>query len=359
VGGSRRCDQKKTRARICGGTLDDVAMRGLRGSLVGLCVLGAFAGRADAQTETLLLVTRSPEAQDCPDGAALLARIEQLRVRPQTERMGYEVTFTRQGENLAAQIRTQDGSGVRLLRDHGETCAALAQATAVTLALLLDSDARGASRPKDATADSLPPHAVDLLPAARDAADVARAPGEQRSEASERDADRSQVSATLAIGVAALGGVVRPIAPAWIGELGVALPSAQFSAGALWVPRQALAHGPGVVRASLLGAISRACFVPEGRALLRIALCSGVHVGVLEAQAEAYTRNDGVSKLWLALPFELVLMSAPDSIGWQLGAAALVPLLRHDFAIDGVGVAYESLPTGLLLSLRGTGTLPL
>jgi len=326
---------------------------------VGLCLLGAFAGRAAAQPEALLTVTRAPDAGDCPDSAALLARVEQLRVRPQTERTGYEVTFTREGENFVAQIKTQKGSGVRVLRDHGQTCAALEQAAAVTLALLLDSDAREASRPNDATPDSMPAGSTALAPAARDDANAAPRPGEQRNDTGGDELDRLQVSATLAIGVAGLAAVVRPIAPAWIGELGIELPSAQLRAGVLWVPRQALAHGPGVVRASLLGGSARACFVAARGALLRVALCSGVHVGVLEAQAEAYTRNEGVSKLWLALPFELALMSAPAGIGWELGAAALIPLLRHDFAIDGVGVAYESLPIGLLLSLRGTGAISL
>jgi hypothetical protein len=331
----------------------------LRGSWVGLCLIAALASRAGAQAEPLLPVTRGPGAEGCPDAAALLARIERLRVRPLTEPTGYEVRFTREGDGFAAQIRARAGGARRELRDRGQTCAALEQAAAVTLALLLDVGARESSRsrlavptrrpiaaPRDAAAAADVGAASSVTPRARDDA---------ASDARDGATHGTRVSATLLLGGAGLIGVVRPLAPALIGELGVEVGRVRVSAGLLLVPRQQLAHGPGTVRASLLGGVARGCFVAARGPALRLQLCSGVHAGVLDARAESYTRNDGVTKPWLALPFEVALGSAAASVGWELGATALAPLLRHDFTIDGVGVAYESLPVGVLLALRGVG----
>ena len=68
-----------------------------------------------------------------------------------------------------------------------------------------------------------------------------------------------------------------------------------------------------------------------------------------------YTRNESATKPWLAWPLEVALASTPAPLGFELGATLLLPLRRQDFAIDDVGVAYESLPAGVLLSLRGVG----
>jgi hypothetical protein len=293
----------------------------------------------------------------------LLARIERLRVRPQTEPTGYEVIFTREGDGFMAQIRARAGGGERELRDRGQTCAALERAAAVTLALLLDSEARQTSgselvvptrRPIAAPRDTA---AVADAGAARPVASRARE--DAASEASDGATSGFRISATLLLGGAGLIGVVRPLAPGLIGESGVELGRVRVTAGLLLVPRQELAHGPGTVRASLLSGVARGCFVAARGSALRLQLCSGVHAGAFDARAESYTRNDGVTRPWLALPFEAALGSAAASVGWELGATALVPLLRHDVTIDGVGVAYESLPVGVLLALRGVGVWPL
>lgn len=55
------------------------------------------------------------------------------------------------------------------------------------------------------------------------------------------------------------------------------------------------------------------------------------------------------------MPLELSLASLAGPLGFDVGAAALVPLRRNDFSVDGVGVAYRSLPVGALVSLRGVG----
>jgi len=41
--------------------------------------------------------------------------------------------------------------------------------------------------------------------------------------------------------------------------------------------------------------------------------------------------------------------------GLELATSALIPLRRHDFSIDNLGVAYASWPIALLLSVRAFG----
>ena len=80
-----------------------------------------------------------------------------------------------------------------------------------------------------------------------------------------------------------------------------------------------------------------------------------IYAGILNGEGRGFTRNESVATPWLALPFELTLGSVSRDLAWELGATALVPLRRHEFTVVGVGVAYESSPVGVLLSLRAVG----
>ncbi|WP_437279571.1 hypothetical protein WME90_03155 [Sorangium sp. So ce375] len=313
-------------------------------------------------------MTRGAGAESCPDAARLIERVEQLRGRPETGASGaYLVEFTRGPDGFHASIRS--GSSARELHDRSRSCAALEQATAVTLALLLDSDARepavrapeadaGAGSPTAPEGAASTPAAPAPSPEAPAAPALARpepagAGGEPRGEApsSERGATRL----TLGVGAAGLFGVVRPFAPALSAEVGIG--GAQFRAaiGALWLVPQTLEHGPGELRETMLGGVVRACFAAAGTEVLRLDVCSGIHAGRLKAAASGFTRNDAVEKTWLAVPIELSLASLAGPLGFEVGAAALVPLRRNDFSVDGVGVAYRSPPVGVLVSLRGVG----
>jgi hypothetical protein len=163
------------------------------------------------------------------------------------------------------------------------------------------------------------------------------------------------VTATLSLGGGALLGVLAPIAPAFAGEIGIGTRRFRTSIGALWVPAQTSEVGPGSVRQSLLSGVARTCLAPLRGSLLRLDVCSGIYAGILNGEGRGYTENERAATPWLALPFELTLASLSPGIGWELGATALVPLRRHEFSIDGVGTAYESLPVGVLVSVRAVG----
>ncbi|AUX28755.1 hypothetical protein SOCE836_008360 [Sorangium cellulosum] len=334
----------------------------------------AAAGTARARAEPFLSVTRGDGAESCPDAARLIARVEQLRGRPETGASGaYAVRFTRGDDGFRASIRS--GSGARELRDRGGSCAALEQATAVTLALLLDSDAREpplqapeadvggepAPAPGAPAAAAGAPAPAAGAPSPQASAAVPPAPrvpsgaggGEREGEAPGPEGGATRL--TLAAGATGLFGVVRPFAPALSAEVGIGGARWRATMGALWLVPQTLRHGPGELRETLLGGAARACFAAAGSEALRFDVCSGIHAGWLQVAASGYTRNDVAEKAWLAVPLELSLSRLSGPLGFDVGAAALLPLRRNDFSVDGVGVAYSSPPIGALVSLRGVG----
>jgi len=89
-----------------------------------------------------LVVERGAGAEQCPDADGLSARVEQIRGHAEHELANrYRVLFTRRDDVFTAVISTgPNGVNVRVLENSGPNCSALGNATAVTLALLFDSD---------------------------------------------------------------------------------------------------------------------------------------------------------------------------------------------------------------------------
>ncbi len=301
----------------------------------------ANAARAQSASE-FLSVTREEGAESCPDTEALKLRVERLRGHPTTgEPSSYRVGFTYRGGVFRADIQVGSGSGVRVLRDRGATCAALEQATAVTLALLLDSDARELPPEKN---EPEPPPPVEQPK-----------PKPVLPPPTEPDRRRTAANLALSLGGAGLFGVARPVAPVALAELGIGVNRFRTSVGVLWMPTQTLDFGPGQLHETLLSGVARTCLAALRSTELRFDFCSGIYAGLLQVRAQGYTRNDSVDKAWLALPIELALSTTSRPASVEIGVSALLPLRRNDFAIDNLGVAYSSWPAGLLLSMRAVG----
>jgi hypothetical protein len=304
----------------------------------GLALLLTAAAQAQSAADSFLSVTREEGAESCPDTDALSAHVERLRGHPATgEPSAYRVSFTQRGGVFRAEIRVGAGSGVRVLRDRGATCASLEQATALTLALLLDSDSH--ELPTEKTEPDQPELVTppETKPAQQKPAEPAR---------------RGSTSMSLSLGGGGLFGVVQAAAPAALGELGIGVDRFHTSIGVLWLPEQSLDFGPGRLDETLLSAEARTCLTAARSTELRFDLCSGIYAGLLKVRANGYTLNSSADKPWLAVPFELALATTSQPVGVEVGVSALVPLRRNDFSIDNLGVAYSSWPVGLLLSMR-------
>src|SRR5882724_5107541 len=121
-----------------------------------LSVLALLSRPAHAQQDDAVHVERDPGAEDCPDTEDLAARVATVVGHPSDPRQTrYVVTFARTPQTYTATIRSGVGSGtVRQLSAREPNCAALAHATTVALAVLLDADLSGQASDADANANA-------------------------------------------------------------------------------------------------------------------------------------------------------------------------------------------------------------
>jgi hypothetical protein len=320
--------------------------------LCGVVLLGvasALSATARAQSRELLSVERGPGAEDCPDAATLAARIASIRGRAAAESHAtYEVGFSHTADTFTSVIHGgANGESQRVLEGRGASCVALAQATAVTLALLFDSevDTTPSEPPKPEKPAPAPP-AKEELPLADPILIDVREHG-------------PRIDSTLSLGIAGLVGVLRPLSPALTGELGLQVGSWRMGLGVIWNPPQSVTLDPGLVRESLLGGTARTCLALARASGWRFDACTGLLAGAATAEAQGFTRNERRVRTWLAVPFELSLAQLSGPVGWEVSAAALGSLVHEDFSIDGLGPAYESPRVGGMLSLRAVGLLSL
>lgn len=329
----------------------------MRWVFASLCSLGLVpwlvsAAQAQSPTEggrehepqpaSFLSVTREEGAESCPDTEALRVHVDRLRGHQATrEPSAYRVLFSQRNGVFRADIKVGAGGGARVLRDRRGTCASLEQATALTLALLLDSDA-----------SELPPEKIEPEPV------EPRSPGpptahDQATPSPDRRYNRAHLA--LSLGGGALFGVVQPVAPTAQAELGIGVSRFRTGIGVLWMPTQTRDFGPGQLRETLLSGVARTCLAAARSVQVRVDLCTGVYAGLLHVQAHGYTRDDSADKAWLAVPIGVALTTTSSPVGVEVGASALLPLRRNDFSIDNLGVAYESWHVGMLLSMRAVG----
>ena len=321
-------------------------MRSWPGRLVLVCVIGALHESARAQTLEPLRVEIGIGAEDCPDAATLRKRISTIRGRADVANdSSYQVSFTHTGDTFNSVIRSgPNGESQRVLQGHSAKCTALAQATAVTLALLFDSEPAHPTRAQ--------PEAPKPPPAqAAENALAASAVVEPRSR-------RARVDSTLSVGAAGLAFVLRPLSPAFTGEVGVRVKRWRMGLGVLWNPEQSLSIEPsdGHVSESLLSGTARSCIALTGTLRLHLDVCTGLFVGLVNAQAVGFTVNQAERRhAWLAIPLELSLADTSGTVGWEFSAAALGSLVHHDFEVTHLGTAYDAPRVGALLALRAVG----
>jgi len=306
-----------------------------RWAFLGLVLLAA---RATAQPAAPLTVLRTPGAESCPDAAALLDDVARIRhAAVPDDQPAYRVTFTREPSSLRAEIVREDTSSHRVLTDAAADCGALAQATAVTLALLFDaqSAAPPAPQPTPAVHEPVPVQVPVHAPA--------------------RPSDRLRSS--LALGPGALLGVTRPVTPAFLIELDLRSTFLRATLAAVYAPPLSRDFAAGEVRESLAGGALHACVAPlrEPRSVpaWRIDLCAGALLGALHASATGFDDNGASTRFWSALAIDARVSRTPSPLGAELALSLLIPVRRQDFRIDNAGVAYASSPVALLVTLRG------
>ena len=308
-------------------------MRGSKRCLLVAALACSCAFRARPCRALTLTVERELGAEACPDGPTLSARVREVRgSEADVGGSAYLVRFKRVGKRLSAEIRVGETS-VRALDTQTASCEVLAKGVAVTLAMLIDSDA--AAEPSAASQPA--PVAVSETPAPAFAS---------------RPRQR-ELRGFISLGASGLMGVLGPLDPAFSGEVGLRVGTVRVGLGVLWGAPRNLDVAGGAVRESLAAATLRACSGLLGGERLTLGLCVGAFAGELGGSAHGFAAAEAHQRAWLVLPVELSLARFLAPVGWELSASALLPVLQRDFGIAGAGVAYRTPAIGGLLTLRG------
>ena len=274
-----------------------------------------FVGLA-APLSAAILVSRAADVPDCPDTEQLTARVERI-VGHSLDAEGapplvVRAEFTRQGGAYKATLQMSGvREGERVLRDQGASCDALADAVAVTTALMLDASSREPRAAEGGTSD-----APSWL-------------------------ERLRLSGRFGAG-AGLGG-----GPTFVAGAGVeaSLDSlTSIGLGATLVGSHAHPLGAGTVDVRLwyieLGGFRS--LTGEALRLGPTALLMG---GVLSGAGEGYPSSSSASLAWFAAGAGLRgELDAGANLRLSARALALVPARKQSFSIGYVGTAYEASP---------------
>jgi hypothetical protein len=314
----------------------------LRRLAVAVAVVLA-AGRVRAETpRASLVVTRGPGAEDCPDVAAITARVRALTAsdaldpRPDAPRdtwIQVELLRVLPGYRAVLSARGKR-QGTRTIEDVGPSCRSLGEAVSITLVMLLDP----------ALAES-PPAELRTEPA--------RASPPQPQEP-------SRPHRAWALGAEASGGAALAVLrhPAPFVELGPRIRFARHghasAGGGLVFPDrfEVVEH---TVQLSLWYGYARASWLLFDRDGSELALVAGMSAGSLLGRGDGFETYHARSLLWLAGAAGAELDAALSS-ALLLSARVLLlaPLIHEGFRVSVGGSphsAFDTPPLGGALSL--------
>jgi hypothetical protein len=260
-----------------------------------------------------LSVERSPEAHLCPDAAGLAARVEAVVGRPMIVGAGrgdlsMEVQMSCSPAGCQARIRTRGVSqGIRDLSDPDPACEGLADALAITLAMLLDwspAPPASSSAPLSsavAPSSSLLSASSSSLLSAPVSASAEPPPGPPPTAPAAQSAVASSL-APRSLGVAVGGGLATGVLPAVapLGSLEVEAqwsPWLRLSLGLEGVVPQSVAFQGGTVAMRYLAEGLVGC-VPARVGVVEIGGCAALGLGQFQAIGSGFARNDSVLRLW-------------------------------------------------------------
>jgi len=225
-----------------------------------------------------LNVDSSPSAYDCPDAATLAQLAIALGSPPATpgEALRLGVHFQRGAEGYVAVIEASGRKqGTRELQNSSTTCAPLAQAVSVVLAVLTDlippSDDVPALIPPPRPAPAAPPPERPLL--------------------------------TFAAGpdFGIVYGLVGRAATATTAvKVRVRYEAAELELGALWSTPHYESVPPGIVSLSLLAETALGCLWLGGDSRVTVGGCVGLGLGSMLGAGSGYDHNGNASAVWAA-----------------------------------------------------------
>jgi len=322
------------------------------GRLVFVAALSVSSrGAAQAEPRASLVVIRGDGARDCPDADALAERV---RAVAGTNVIGVgssaspietwvQVAISHDFAGYNAQISTFGRRhGTRALEDLGPSCASLADAVAVTLAMFLD--------PYETPPSSSP----RPEPVAKKRSPEPKAPATSAARESRFFID----------GAAGLTFNLLEHSEPFLG-VGLGFrPSARWSValGGTFVLPDSKVDGSRSVDLRLSFAFLQVCALALGHVdRASLAWCAAPQVGSLASDGRGYQNNFAEHSLWLALGIgPEAAFRLTHSLSWVFGAEAVIPLLEQGFDVQSNGVrssAYRTPSVAALVSLGLRGHL--
>lgn len=293
-----------------------------------------------------LVVERAPTAQDCPDAAALADRVSRhlgrLALDPSPSASGgptLEVQVLRADDGYTAIVLSSGRS--RQISDPGPGCAGLGDALAVTIAILLDIDT---------------PPTVELPPPPPAATITALPTVVPPPTAAPLPPPPPPPRVTIAALFAGAEGLIGSFTPGLhleadarvVGPLSIAVAWA-------WLPEKRFSLPPGAVDVSLMFGSARVCLGsrPFQGAMrdLRIGACGELDVGGLNGRGVGFFTNRSVVRPWVGVGLTGVLdVPIVSPFFWSTRISAVYAVTQESFSVDGVGVAFQAAPVGLLVA---------
>ncbi len=315
----------------------------IRGPSVLAAVVGLLVARgARADPLPALEVQRSPAAYDCPDARTLAAGVEAKMKRPALDPSSagppaFTVQIDRTTKGYSATVLAS--GRLRSIADDGASCAGLADALEITLAILLDEEApqpptgpppRPAGPPPAKPAIWLfspnelpPPDPVPLAPPRIQF--VARA-----------------LATTGLTWPAAFGFDLRVL-----DHLGKRW---SLAASLLDVPSRGERRLGGSVEVGLLAATAGPCVRAVGRREnVGVDLCAALDLGALTGVGVNFRTNATHVKTWGAAEADASLGgSIVGPLLWSVRVGGVVPFVRETFLIQGGGTTagFVAAPVG-------------
>ena len=330
---------------------------GLRGGLRGLVWTALISASAPASElgGGHLVVRRDEAAADCPDEAALAAATLALGTPSPTaaEPLEIEVSFRRAASGYVAEVRASGRTeGVRELAKEGATCAPLAEAVSVVLAVLLDLTPR---EPPAAPAAPPPPAPPPPPPAERPTAPQSPAPSVEPTEPTE----------PLSVGLRIEGGAAyRLVGDGFAGTVSLAagprLDRWEASLGALWAPRGNADYlGHSIEMSLVSGRLGGCAWLQRTRTRADVGVCAGFSVGNLHAQGRGFPTEETANDAWLAFDAG-VAGRLPLTRKWalRLTISAVVPTRAQTYTASGSSEVLDHSAAAALFQLGPELTFP-
>jgi hypothetical protein len=298
--------------------------------LLGPVALGQVAAAqslpTDAHTGDVFDVAleRDEQASGCPDLAWFRERIA-AHAGESRQAGTFKVVLARRGDTWLAKIQRWDAkrsapAAERVLSDRGTECQPLAEAAAVTVAILADDFAQ---HPE--------PQPVSMRasnPIQRVSADAAPS----------RSADASKV--WLGVGGGATSSFIAPVAPLLGFALGIDALYWRHGLRVMLTTEREFELPPGSVVVQAWLATMLSCW-RFNRDHFGAALCANVDAAMLRASAQGYADGRSSTRPYGAAGLELQ-PSWFISNRYRISAAAgvVAPFTRESFSVTGLGVAY-------------------